>query len=82
MLRSQQASKQNFIDVSTKADFAIDFHDRNARIEPRAERRIAVDVNDLWAQPVFDQRSLRVLAKVAPFARVEHNLSRLKARRT
>ena len=72
----QQPLEQHFVDPAAEADLAVDFYDGDALVEALAERRIGVDVEQNRFQTVGDQEGVRIVAEMAPSARVEHDSRR------
>lgn len=48
----QQTPQEYFVDVAAEADFAVDFYDRHALVEPLAELWVEVDVDTFGSDAV------------------------------
>jgi len=59
--------------VSPKADLAVDFHDRDTLVEPRAKIGVGVHVEANRINAVFAEQLVCHFAQMAPCARVEYD---------
>jgi hypothetical protein len=70
---SNYPPEQHWLDSASKANAAIDFNDRNARVEAYFELGISVDIDNFGCYAMLNEHRVRLFAQMAALPRVKHD---------